>query len=143
MNPLIVGTMFAKSYESTQVVTQPQECGSGESPLNILCQNIESEIEGDKNAANTGGLQAGGNIPRQDIFLGFLIITKHVICPEGFTCPQPQAFTINVAGNNPNPSSFPGSATGTTVSLEPGTYQVTEIRPDTPEGLVAEPPRIL
>jgi hypothetical protein len=41
-------------------------------------------------------------------------------------CPTPSAFTINVAGINPDPSSFSGSSMGTEVSLEPGMYQVTE-----------------
>ncbi|HZD34482.1 MAG TPA: YncE family protein [Nitrososphaeraceae archaeon] len=71
-----------------------------------------------------------------------LNVIKEVICPEGFedVCPSPDEFTINVAGNNPIPNSFPGSAMGTAVSLEPGMYEVTEIAPATPAGLIALPP---
>ena len=35
-------------------------------------------------------------------------------------------FQIQVAGNNPKPSAFSGSTTGTDVTLRPGTYKVTE-----------------
>lgn len=35
-------------------------------------------------------------------------------------------FTINVTGTNPNPASFPGSESGTPVSIEEGSYEVSE-----------------
>jgi hypothetical protein len=48
---------------------------------------------------------------------------------------QASAFTLQVTGNNPSQSSFPGSAppTCTTINLGPGGYQVRELHtiPDT------------
>jgi hypothetical protein len=39
---------------------------------------------------------------------------------------QPSDFTMRVEGNNPSPSTFQGSSSGTTVTLGQGSYQVTE-----------------
>jgi len=38
----------------------------------------------------------------------------------------PEDFEITVTGNNPNPSQFPGSETGTVVTLGAGSYTVSE-----------------
>jgi YVTN family beta-propeller protein len=54
-----------------------------------------------------------------------LIVTKQVINDGGGEA-EPSDFTITVDGNNPNPSSFDGSSSGTSVSLEPGSYSITE-----------------
>ena len=56
---------------------------------------------------------------------GTIMVTKRVI-NEGGGSARPSDFTITVAGNNPTPSSFDGSSSGTTVTLEPGRYSVTE-----------------
>jgi hypothetical protein len=40
-----------KSYEKSQAVSQVNDCGNGELPLNIGCQNTASQIQGDENAA--------------------------------------------------------------------------------------------
>ena len=37
---------------------------------------------------------------------------------------NPSDFTITVSGNSPKPASFAGSSSGTTVTLKPGTYNV-------------------
>ena len=105
---------FAKSYEKNQAISQADACGNGKLPLNILCQNIGSEIQGDKNALNIIGLQTGGDVrPPPVVEKANLNVIKQVICPEGFVCPAPEEFTISVTGTNPDPSSFPGSPTGT------------------------------
>ncbi len=59
------------------------------------------------------------------ITTGEIVVTKRVINEGGGTA-RPSDFTITVDGNNPTPSSFDGSSSGTTVTLEPGTYSVTE-----------------
>ncbi|MDR4512508.1 MAG: YncE family protein [Nitrososphaeraceae archaeon] len=45
---------------------------------------------------------------------------------EGGGKKNPSDFTIQVEGNNPNPSSFPGDSEGTIVKLEQGKYSVSE-----------------
>jgi hypothetical protein len=40
--------------------------------------------------------------------------------------PEPSDYPIAVAGNDPNPSTFPGSSTGTPVEIGPGNYVITE-----------------
>ncbi|MFH1111482.1 MAG: VWA domain-containing protein [Patescibacteria group bacterium] len=61
-----------------------------------------------------------------------LIVTKEVFNQEGGSLTAgPADFTITVTGTNASPSSFAGSETGTTVTLDAGQYSVSE---DGPEG---------
>ncbi|MGI8832075.1 MAG: hypothetical protein ACR2IS_05490, partial [Nitrososphaeraceae archaeon] len=59
------------------------------------------------------------------IATGMIIVTKKVI-NEGGGDKKPSDFTITVNGNNPTPSSFDGSPSGTSVTLKPGRYSITE-----------------
>jgi hypothetical protein len=53
---------------------------------------------------------------------GTLIVTKQVVGGPL----QPSDFNIVVLGNNPSPSSFTGSSSGTTVTLGEGTFNIVE-----------------
>jgi uncharacterized membrane protein len=44
-----------KKYESS--VAQANDCGNGELPLNVYCQNLAALIQGDGNAMNIIGAQ--------------------------------------------------------------------------------------
>ena len=63
-----------------------------------------------------------------------LIVNKIVTCTSNtqVSCEdldsnfEPQDFIITVTGQNPNPSQFSGSSSGTEVTLNPGLYEVTE-----------------
>ena len=46
-----------KKYEKSQAASQANECGNGELPLNVFCQNLLSLIQGDGNAVNVIGVQ--------------------------------------------------------------------------------------
>lgn len=46
------------------------------------------------------------------------------VCNRALEIAPPSAFPVSVDANNPNPSMFPGSSTGTTVSLSPGHYEL-------------------
>ena len=59
---------------------------------------------------------------------GKIIVTKQVV-NDGGGNKKPSDFTINVDGNNPSPQSFPGNSAGSTVTLNPGNYQVLEQGP--------------
>jgi hypothetical protein len=39
------------SYEKSQATSQANYCGNGEWPLNVGCQNTDSQIQGDDNVA--------------------------------------------------------------------------------------------
>jgi hypothetical protein len=105
---------------------------------NARCQDLLSQIQGHDNAANVIGNQPTAAatptpptptptpIPTPEP--AKLIVTKIVVCNDPGFCllTTPNFFTIRVTGNNPDPSSFPGSGTGTTVTLGPGSYSVTE-----------------
>jgi Prealbumin-like fold domain len=60
---------------------------------------------------------------------GTLIVTKNVIKQGAGNSKNPSDFTITVHGNNPSPSSFRGSSSGTAVKLQMGMYSVTETGP--------------
>ena len=53
---------------------------------------------------------------------GTLTVIKQVVGGDAVA----SDFTMSVAGNGPSPSSFPGSAEGTLISIGAGTYEVTE-----------------
>ena len=43
---------FAIEYDKTQVLSEINECGNGQLPLSVLCQNLDSEVQGSENAMN-------------------------------------------------------------------------------------------
>jgi uncharacterized membrane protein len=44
-------------YEKSQAVAQTNECGNGDTPIDVFCQNLASQIQGDGNAVNIIGAQ--------------------------------------------------------------------------------------
>jgi hypothetical protein len=67
-------------------------------------------------------------LPSANPVQGTLIVTEKVV-NEGGGNKKPSDFTITVHGNNPSPSSFPGSSAGTAVKLQMGMYSVIEAGP--------------
>lgn len=51
-------TVFAGGYEKNQATSQANACGNGKLPLNVGCQNIDSQIQGDENAVSIAAEQA-------------------------------------------------------------------------------------
>jgi uncharacterized membrane protein len=37
-------------YEKSQAATQVNDCGNGDTPVDVFCQNLLSQLEGDGNA---------------------------------------------------------------------------------------------
>jgi len=56
-------------------------------------------------------------------------------CPDvGSPGPDPSAsFTLTVEGNNPVPSTFQGSSSGSRITIGTGEYSITEIEPSSPQ----------
>jgi hypothetical protein len=50
-------TVFAGGYEKNQATSQANACGNGKLPLNVGCQNIDSQIQGDENAVSVAAEQ--------------------------------------------------------------------------------------
>jgi hypothetical protein len=71
--------------------------------------------------------------PGQGVLFGHLIVIKHVDnrnqSPDGVGTAVASDFIIHVSGNHQSPDTFPGSETGTDVTLGFGSYQVTEVAP--------------
>jgi hypothetical protein len=57
--------------------------------------------------------------------LGKITVVKNVINDDRGT-KKPSDFMIFVTGNSPSPNNFPGSASGTSVSIQTGNYKVVE-----------------
>jgi YVTN family beta-propeller protein len=67
-----------------------------------------------------------GKCPPLPGSLTFLSVITNVMNNGGVGTKKPSDFTITVSGNNPSPSSFSGSSSGTSVTLRSGSYKVTE-----------------
>jgi hypothetical protein len=120
------------AYRNSQATSQVNDCGNGELPLNVGCQNTNSQIQGDRNSV---ALSSQQTFPPPPPTTGTLIVIKIVQCVAGQQCPglpNPSFFTIDVAsvcdsqGNCENLDRFPGSSAGTTVTLVPGVYEISE-----------------
>jgi hypothetical protein len=46
-----------KKTEYNQATSQANACGNGKLPLNVFCQNIGSQVQGDENAVALDGVQ--------------------------------------------------------------------------------------
>ncbi|MPZ08307.1 MAG: hypothetical protein GEU26_18150 [Nitrososphaeraceae archaeon] len=46
-----------KDYEKNQAISHANACGNGKLPLNVFCQNIGSQVQGDENAVALDGFQ--------------------------------------------------------------------------------------
>jgi hypothetical protein len=53
-------TDSAFAYEKSQAVSQVNDCGNGELPLNVGCQNTASQIQGNDNSAALASSQEFG-----------------------------------------------------------------------------------
>ena len=49
---------YATKYDKNQAISQANACGNGELPLNVGCQNIASQIQGDENVVSLAADQA-------------------------------------------------------------------------------------
>jgi hypothetical protein len=49
--------LAGKKYEKSQAASQANACGNGKMPLDVFCQNLLSQIQGDGNAVNIIGVQ--------------------------------------------------------------------------------------
>lgn len=140
----------ASAYQKNQAASQTSVCGNEFMPINVGCQNTDSLIQGDENAAALTAQQIFPEVkplpppPKT----ATLTVFKEVECTEAVqkkfpeSC-DPSAYTMNVqSANNPDPISFLGSDTGTPVSLKPGPYEVVETSglPDEIELVVGKSP---
>ncbi|MBV9667366.1 MAG: hypothetical protein JO327_04470 [Nitrososphaeraceae archaeon] len=102
--------------------------------VSLLLPLSYAEITGAKMQHGVPYIQATKNnisssaLPSVNPVQGTLIVTEKVV-NEGGDNKKPSDFTITVHGNNPSPSSFPGSSAGTAVKLQMGMYSVTEAGP--------------
>jgi hypothetical protein len=56
----------AFASDKNQAVSQANACGNGELPLNVGCQNINSQIQGDENAVSLAADQIFSEIEEEE-----------------------------------------------------------------------------
>jgi hypothetical protein len=72
MVAMLVGATALATSESAfasdenQAVSQANACGNGELPLNVGCQNINSQIQGDENAVSLAADQIFSEIEEEE-----------------------------------------------------------------------------
>jgi hypothetical protein len=69
----IVGTqiVLASSYEKSQTILQTNDCGNYWFPLNVLCSNVGSQVQGDDNSVAITAGQAEGKVESSENFTPF------------------------------------------------------------------------
>ena len=105
-------SIYAKSEDDLLSISHVER-GAGEKPNDIIRISTENKTS---------------SLPSNNQLQGMVIVTKKVI-NEGGGDKKPSDFTITIHGNDPSPSSFPGSSSGTTVKLYMGMYSITETGP--------------
>ncbi len=60
---ITANSTFATEYDKNQAISQTNACGNGELPLNVGCQNIDSQIQGDENEVALAGSQSFPSLP--------------------------------------------------------------------------------
>jgi hypothetical protein len=96
--------------------------------LSLSYAEIIGVVGGVAHIKDTENKIASSALPSVNPVQGTLVVTEKVV-NEGGGNKKPSDFTITVHGNNPSPSSFPGSPSGTAVKLQMGMYSVTETGP--------------
>jgi hypothetical protein len=95
---LVSATAFASTgsafaYEKSHAISQVNDCGNGEAPTNIGCQNTDSQIQGDENVASLASQQS---------FPG-----EGVVPPDEIGCPDDTVWDITVVEDEPTADVFP------------------------------------
>jgi hypothetical protein len=54
------------AYERNQAISQTNACGNDELPLNVGCQNIDSQVQGDENVIALGAAQVFPEIHHEE-----------------------------------------------------------------------------
>jgi uncharacterized membrane protein len=49
-----------KKREYNQATAQVNDCGNGKLPLNVFCQNVDSQVQGEENVVTQSGSQSAG-----------------------------------------------------------------------------------
>jgi hypothetical protein len=62
----LVTSESAFASDENQAVSQANACGNGELPLNVFCQNIDSQVQGEENAVAIDGTQQGGTLAEEE-----------------------------------------------------------------------------
>ena len=56
-----------KHDDKNQATSQANACGNAELPLNVFCQNIDSQVQGEENAVAIDGTQQAGEEEEEEL----------------------------------------------------------------------------
>ncbi|WP_161486171.1 hypothetical protein [Candidatus Nitrosocosmicus hydrocola] len=145
----VMGTMSTSSISSKVNALDLDNFGIGDIGQSAECVIVVIGCDGTGSVGSSGDTIIGSNNGNNDNNtndggneLGTLTVIKQVVCNSVNSQPNddafcdyvltlnnfatPSDFPIAVTGNNPNPSSFPGNAGGTEVSIGSGSYVISE-----------------
>jgi hypothetical protein len=127
-------TGYAFAYNRNQAASAANDCGNGQVPTNIGCQNTDSQIQGDENSVAITSQQTFPPSPPEPAETATLIVKKVVECEGGQSCPElptPQRFVVDInTAVDPDPEPIvnnPQLATGVPVTINPGEYETIEL----------------
>jgi hypothetical protein len=129
---LVLSTIVAACILMTFVALIPYVyIRSNENGVLLVSYAEGQKVGGMMNQTDTADIRSTENkrASSNNQIHGTLMVIKDVINQSGGNNKNPSDFTITVHGNNPSPSSFPGSSSGTAVKLQMGMYSVTETGP--------------
>jgi hypothetical protein len=119
------------AYNRNQAISAANDCGNGQVPTNIGCQNTDSQIQGDENSVALTSQQTFPSVPPPPT--GFTVEGTGTGSTETFTCDPPIAsgLTFNLEFS----AEKEGTVTGTyTISL-PGFSRGGTITDGTTDGI--------
>ena len=115
--------LFAGSSSGTTVMLKPGTYSVTESSVIGYTATYSSGCSGTISVGQTLSCTVANEY--QTSPLGKIIVVKNVVNDDRGT-KKPSDFMIFVTGNSPSPNNFPGSASGTSVSIQAGNYRVIE-----------------
>jgi hypothetical protein len=114
---------FSGSSSGSTVILKPGTYGVTESSVSGYTTTYSSGCSGSISAGQTLSCTIANKY--QTSPLSKITVVKNVINDDRGT-KKPSDFMIFVSGNSPSPNNFPGSASGTTVSIQAGNYEIVE-----------------
>jgi len=114
---------FSGSSFGSPVALRPGTYSVTESSVSGYTATYSSGCSGSISAGQT--LSCTVTNKYQTSPIGQITVVKNVINDDRGT-KKPSDFMIFVTGSNPSPNNFPGSALGTSVSIQPGNYEIVE-----------------
>ena len=125
----IQGPPGANGTQGPPGIVNAELCPAGTDLENVYVLNGTTAESCNFETPSTGSLSVLKTVTCTPAIVSLQPACDAIIAGTGAPSGQisPNEFNITVTGNNPNPSQFNGSSTAVVVTLDPGSYNVTDI----------------